>query len=238
MGHSTMIAKGTSGCKSRSKGLNVFKCVRHTNSTNIENLQVPQSPVQILPVWILHVPEIPVWILHVPEIPVQISESQVPQRPVQIPHVPESPVPILHAPEPMQILHAPEPMQILHAPEPMQILHVPEPMQILHVPEPMQILHVPEPMQIPPELDTLDPLDSTDVPDQLMWFVFGPPAQKLQLLHTVTSIFDGDLISLLNEFERELAPMDLTMPRLNPCVKKSIGFKAIQPMDLYVNSCL
>ncbi|GFW24886.1 hypothetical protein TNCV_3846201 [Trichonephila clavipes] len=160
----------------------------------------PQSPVQILPVWILHVPEIPV----------QISESQVPQPPVQISHVPEPPVPILHAPEPMQILH---------------------------VPEPMQILHVPEPMQIPPELVTLDPLESTDVPDQLVWFVFGPPAQELQLLHTVTSIFDGDLISFLDEFERELAPMDLTMPKLNPCVKKSIGFKAIQPMDLSVNSC-
>ncbi|GFX14479.1 hypothetical protein TNCV_1616621 [Trichonephila clavipes] len=64
--------------------------------------------------------------------------------------------------------------------------------------------------------------------------ICGPPAQELQLLHTVPSIFDGDLISFLDEFERELAikPMDLTMPRLNPCVKKSIGFKAFQPMDL------
>ncbi|GFX47939.1 hypothetical protein TNCV_4793181 [Trichonephila clavipes] len=72
-------------------------------------------------------------------------------------------------------------------------------------------------MQIPPELDTLEP---TDAIDQLMSFVFGPPAQELQLLHTVPSIFDGDLISFLDEFEGELAPIDLTMPRLNPCVKK------------------
>ncbi|GFS97960.1 hypothetical protein TNCV_2018981 [Trichonephila clavipes] len=71
-----------------------------------------------------------------------------------------------------------------------------------------------------------------------MSFVFGTPAQELKLLHTVPSIFDGDLISFLDEFERELASMDLTMPRLNPCVKKSIGIKAIQPMDLFVNSCL
>ncbi|GFX94486.1 hypothetical protein TNCV_4295261 [Trichonephila clavipes] len=68
-----------------------------------------------------------------------------------------------------------------------------------------------------------------------MSFVIGPPAQELQLLHTVPSIFDGDLISFLDDFERELVPMDLTMPILNPCVKKSIGFKAIQPMDLSVN---
>ncbi|GFV63789.1 hypothetical protein TNCV_2977231 [Trichonephila clavipes] len=95
-------------------------------------------------------------------------------------------------------------------------------------------------MQIPPELDTLelDPLEPTDALDQLMSFVFGPPALELQLLHTVPSIFDGDLILFLDEFERELAPMDLTMPKLNPCVKKSIGFKAIQPMDLSINSCL
>ncbi|GFS86961.1 hypothetical protein TNCV_1280261 [Trichonephila clavipes] len=61
----------------------------------------------------------------------------------------------------------------------------------------------------------LDPLESTDAFDQLMSFVFGP--QELQLLHTVPSIFDGDLFSFLDEFERE--PMDLTMPRLNSCVK-------------------
>ncbi|GFW45816.1 uncharacterized protein TNCV_4495361 [Trichonephila clavipes] len=77
---------------------------------------------------------------------------------------------------------------------------------------------LPEPMQLLPMLDILDPLESTDAFDQLMSFVFGP--QELQLLHTVPSIFDGDLFSFLDEFERE--PMDLTMPRLNSCVQKSM----------------
>ncbi|GFT70815.1 hypothetical protein TNCV_4163061 [Trichonephila clavipes] len=148
--------------------------------------------------------------------PVQIPQSQ---EPVQIPDVPEPPVLIPHVPEPVQI-----------PPEP----HV----QILHVPEPMQIPDVPQtPVQIPPDLDTLEP---TDALDQLMSFVFSPPDQELQVLHTVPSIFDGDLISSLDEFEMELAmePMDLTMPRLDHWVKKSIEFKTIKPMDLSVNSCL
>ncbi|GFT03742.1 uncharacterized protein TNCV_411371 [Trichonephila clavipes] len=55
-------------------------------------------------------------------------------------------------------------------------------------------------------------------------------------LYLVPSIFDGDLFSFLDEFER--APMDLRMPRLNSCVKKSIGFKPIQNMDLSVNSSI
>ncbi|GFW03081.1 hypothetical protein TNCV_157011 [Trichonephila clavipes] len=138
----------------------------------------------------------------------------------------------------MQIL--PEPMQILHVSEPVQIPDVPDPVQIpvSQVPQsPVQIpvSQVPQrPMQLLLELDTLDPLESTDAFDQLMSFVFGP--QELQLLHTAPSIFDGDLFSFLDEFER--APIDLTLPRLNSCVKKSIGFKPIQPMDLSVNSCL
>ncbi|GFU77863.1 uncharacterized protein TNCV_1138711 [Trichonephila clavipes] len=122
-----------------------------------------------------------------------------------------------------------EPVQIpvSHVPQsPMQSL--PEPVQIpvSHVP-PVQSL--PEPMQLLPELDMLDPLESTDAFDQLMSFVFGP--QELQLLHTVPSIFDENLFSFLDERE----PMDLTMPRLNSCVK-NIAFKPIQPMDLSVNS--
>ncbi|GFW94042.1 uncharacterized protein TNCV_4813601 [Trichonephila clavipes] len=209
---------------------------------------VPQPPMQILPE--------PMQILHVSE-PVQIPVSKVPQSPVQI--LPE-PMQILHVSEPVQIpvSQVPQPpMQIL--PEPMQILHVSEPVQIPDVPEPVQIPGVPEPVQIPvskvpqspvqipvsqvpqppmqllPELDTLNSLESTDAFDQLMSsFVFGP--QELQLLHTVPSNFDGDLFSFLDEFER--APMDLTMPRLNSCVKKSIGFKPIQPMDLSVNSSI
>ncbi|GFU56015.1 hypothetical protein TNCV_1490161 [Trichonephila clavipes] len=150
-------------------------------------------------------------ILHVSE-PVQIPVSQVPQPP-------------------MQILHVSEPVQI-------PVSQVPQPpMNILHVSEPVQIpvSQVPQsPVQIPPvqlllELDMLDPLESTDAFDQLMSFVFGP--QELQLLHTVPSIFDENLFSFLDEME----PMDLTMPRLNSCVK-SIG--AIQPMDLSVNSSI
>ncbi|GFX45700.1 hypothetical protein TNCV_1422841 [Trichonephila clavipes] len=171
--------------------------------------ELPMAPVQIP-----YVPE-PVQILLVPQSPVQIPVFHVPEPPVQIPHIP-----LVQTPE------VPEHVQI-------PVSQVPQPpMQILHVSEPMQIF--PEPMQILPELDTLDPLELTL--DQLMSFVFGPSAQELQLLHTVPSIFDGDLISFLDEFER--APMDSTMPRLNSCVKKSIGFKAIQPMDLSVNNCL
>ncbi|GFV93148.1 hypothetical protein TNCV_572871 [Trichonephila clavipes] len=162
---------------------------------------------------------------------VQIPVSHVPQPPMQVLHVSESvQIPVSHVPQPpMQVLHVSEPVQIpvSHVPQPpMQSL--PEPVQIpvSHVP-PVQSL--PEPMQLLPELDMLDPLESTDAFDQLMSFVFGP--QELQLLHTVPSIFDENLFSFLDERE----PMDLTMPRLNSCVK-NIAFKPIQPMDLSVNS--
>ncbi|GFW23891.1 hypothetical protein TNCV_945751 [Trichonephila clavipes] len=175
---------------------------------------VPQSPVQI--------PDVlePIPVSHVSEPPVQIPVSQVPQSPVQIPDVPEHvQIPVSQVPQtPVQILHVSEPT--------MQI-------PVSQVPQ-SSVQSLPEPMQLLPELDTLDPLESTDAFDQLMSFVFGP--QELQLLHTVPSIFDGDLFSFLDEFERE--PMDLTMPRLNSCVKKSIGFKPIQPMDLSVNNSI
>ncbi|GFW21441.1 hypothetical protein TNCV_1532641 [Trichonephila clavipes] len=107
----------------------------------------------------------PMNILHVPQ-HVQIPVSQVPQPPMQI------------LPEPMQILHVSESVQIpvSQVPQsPVQILHVSEPVQIpvSHVPQsPVQSL--PEPMQLFPELDMLDPLESTDAFDQLMSFVFGP----------------------------------------------------------------
>ncbi|GFX70764.1 hypothetical protein TNCV_1337261 [Trichonephila clavipes] len=114
------------------------------------------------------------------------------------------------------------------------------------VPESIQIQNppVPEPVQIHfPELDTLEStLTDASSLDQLMSLVFGEePAspvhtQETQLLHTLQSIFDGNnfFISFLDEFERELGiePLDLRMPRLNHCVKQSIGFKAIKPMDL------
>ncbi|GFX82807.1 hypothetical protein TNCV_1699261 [Trichonephila clavipes] len=163
--------------------------------------ELRMAPGQIPPVQIPHVPE-----------PVLIPQSQ---EPVQIPHVPE-PVQISHVSEPVQIPHVPEPVNIL----PKLPVKIPEPVQVLHDPEPMQIPDVPQPIvQIPAEADPLEP---TDALDQLMSFVFEPPDQELQLLHTVPSIFDGDLISFLDEFERELArePMDLTMPRLDPLCKK------------------
>ncbi|GFU91672.1 hypothetical protein TNCV_4508491 [Trichonephila clavipes] len=144
----------------------------------------------------------------------RVSRRQIPS--VQIPDVLE----------PVQIPDVPEPVQIAHAPEPVQIPREPL-VQIPDVSEP--------PMQIPPQpIPELETLTDAASLDQLMSFVFGPPDQELQLHHTVPSIFDGDLISFQDEFERKLAmePMDLTMPRLNPCVKKSIGFKAIQPRDL------
>ncbi|GFU30677.1 hypothetical protein TNCV_109301 [Trichonephila clavipes] len=122
-------------------------------------------------------------------------------------------------PEPMNILHVSQPVQIpvSQVPQsPMQILHVSEPVQIpvSQVPQsPVQSL--PEPMQLLPELDMLDPLESTDAFDQLMSFVFGP--QELQLLHTVPSILME--ISSLSWMNLKREPMDLTMPRLNSCVK-------------------
>ncbi|GFW87873.1 hypothetical protein TNCV_1359771 [Trichonephila clavipes] len=160
--------------------------------------------------------------------PVQIQPEYIPHvpEPVQIPLLPEPPVQI--SDPPVQIPQSP--VQIPHLP-----VQIP-PLQIPDVPEPLVLIPpILELVQIPPELDTLEP---TDALDQINSFVFGPPAQELQQLHTVPSIFHGDLISFLDEFERKLAPMKLTMPILNPCVKKSIGFKTIQPMDLSVNSCL
>ncbi|GFW60874.1 hypothetical protein TNCV_2031971 [Trichonephila clavipes] len=76
-------------------------------------------------------------------------------------------------------------------------------------------------------------LESTDAFDQLMSFVFWTQNSSC---FTRSSIFDENLFSFLDEFERE--PMDLTMPRVNSCVKKSIGFKPIQPLDLSVNSSI
>ncbi|GFV47664.1 hypothetical protein TNCV_1708601 [Trichonephila clavipes] len=76
--------------------------------------------------------------------------------------------------------------------------------------------------------------------DQLMSFVFGSPPQELHLLHTVPSTFDGDLISFLDEFEMELSmePMDLTKPRVNPCVKNLLELKPSNPWICPVNNCL
>ncbi|GFX43031.1 uncharacterized protein TNCV_2710761 [Trichonephila clavipes] len=180
-----------------------------------------RSKVRITPVMrrVFRRSELPMAPVQIPQPPVQIPDVL---EPVQIPLIPDVPehvqIPVSQVPQP--------PMQILHVSEPVQI-------PVSQVPQsPVQSL--PEPMQLLPELDTFDPLESTDAFDQLMSFVFEP--QELQLIHTVPSIFDGGLFYFLDEFERE--PMDLTMPRLNSCVKKSIGFKPIQPMDLSVNSSI
>ncbi|GFX42132.1 uncharacterized protein TNCV_2135471 [Trichonephila clavipes] len=117
--------------------------------------------------------------------------------------IPETPVPNPRSQESVQIPESlvPEPVQISDVPEPpVEIPELPVEIPDPPVPEPpVQIPPVPEPVQIPPEFNTLEP---TDALDQLMSFVFGPPAQELRLLHTVPSIFDGDLISFLNKFER------------------------------------
>ncbi|GFS95697.1 uncharacterized protein TNCV_250941 [Trichonephila clavipes] len=238
--------------------------VSHIPEPPVQISDVLEPPVQIPdvlePVQIPVIPEPPVQIplVQIPEVPepVQIPVSQVPQPPMQIlpepmnilpvsdsVQIPDDPepvqIPVSHVPQPpMQIL--PEPMNILHVPVQIPVSHVPQPpMQVLHVPVQIPVSHVPqspvqslpEPMQLLPELDMLDPLESTDAFDQLMSFVFGP--QELQLLHTVPSIFDENLFSFLDERE----PMDLTMPRVNSCVK-NIAFKPIQPMDLFVNSSI
>ncbi|GFW16446.1 hypothetical protein TNCV_443211 [Trichonephila clavipes] len=151
----------------------------------------------------------------IPEPPVQIPESplQILESPVQIPEssvqIPESPVQIPESP--MQIPESP--VQISEPP--VQTSVSPEPVQI---PEP--------PVQIPEP--PVQPTDAASL-DQLMSFVFGEEAQEFQLLHMVPSIFYGDLTSVLDEFERELAmePMDWTMPRLNPC---NGGTKLVGPV--------
>ncbi|GFX42237.1 hypothetical protein TNCV_4310721 [Trichonephila clavipes] len=206
----------------------------------IQPVQIPHVPE---PVQIPLVPEPPVHIpdpfspVQIPQSQEPVQTPQL-QEPVQIPDVPE-PVQIPDVPETVQI----PPVQIPDFREPVKNPDVPEPLvqaqddpqplvQIPHVPQPLvqtqddpqplvQIPHVPQPLvqipdlkqsfvQIPPKLDTLEP---TDALDQLMSFVFGPADQEVQLLHKVPSIFDGDLISFLDEFERELAiePMDFTM---------------------------
>ncbi|GFT80430.1 uncharacterized protein TNCV_1713651 [Trichonephila clavipes] len=227
--------------------------VSHIPEPPVQISDVLEPPVQIpdvlepVQIPVSHIPEPPVQIPDVTE-PVQIPVSQVPQPPMQIlpepmnilhvsdsVQIPDDPepvqIPVSHVPQPpMQIL--PEPMNILHVPVQIPVSHVPQPpMQVLHVPVQIPVSHVPqspvqslpEPMQLLPELDMLDPLESTDAFDQLMSFVFGP--QELQLLHTVPSIFDENLFSFLDERE----PMDLTMPRVNSCVKKSISLNPYNP---------
>ncbi|GFX25806.1 uncharacterized protein TNCV_2639501 [Trichonephila clavipes] len=108
----------------------------------------------------------------------------------------------------------------------------------------------------PPVVETLEPTLTDDSSiDQIMSSVFGdyfqqgiPSAhiQEPQVLDTVPSLFDesNDLISFLDHFEAGLAieqqeaPMDLTMPRMKKKVKKTVGFKVIEPLNLSIRNCL
>ncbi|GFT68159.1 uncharacterized protein TNCV_372951 [Trichonephila clavipes] len=108
----------------------------------------------------------------------------------------------------------------------------------------------------PPVVETLEPTFTDDSSiDQIMSSVFGdylqqgiPSAhiQEPQVLDTVPFLFDesNDLISFLDHFEAGLAieqqeaPMDLTMPRMKKKVKKTVGFKVIEPLNLSIRNCL
>ncbi|GFW79320.1 uncharacterized protein TNCV_2477271 [Trichonephila clavipes] len=183
-----------------------------------------------------------------PMAPMQISQPIPQSSPVQIPlslvQIPESPVPELvkipesPVPEPVQILesHVSEPPVQIPKP-PVQISDPPASEIPVQIPFVKELVQFPEPI---PELDTLDPTltDATSL-DQLMSFVFGEEAPELKLLLIVPSIFDGDFILFLDEFERELAmePMDLTMPILNPCVKNVLDLKPSNPWICPVADC-
>ncbi|GFX23067.1 hypothetical protein TNCV_360811 [Trichonephila clavipes] len=223
--------------------------------------QVPESPVQI-PVSQVpeQVPQSPVQIPDVPE-HVQIPVSQVPQPPMQILHVSEPPVQIPHVSEPVQIPDVPEPVQI-----PVSQVPQPPEIAVVHMPEPADSSVSSHSSTLIfnqsithnhlcrfymyqnlckfqchkshsylcrfSQSSTFWTLWSRQMHStsscRLIWTPRTPDASHCTLY------FDGNLFSFLDEFER--APKDLTMPRLNSCVKKSIG--PIQPMDRTVNSCL
>ncbi|GFS69513.1 hypothetical protein TNCV_3893831 [Trichonephila clavipes] len=71
--------------------------------------------------------------------------------------------------------------------------------------------------------------------DQPMSFVFGPPAQELQLLHTVPSIFDGDLISFLDEFIKHHATRLFCSRHQGKPIKLSIDTIPNEPQVITVN---
>ncbi|GFT44352.1 uncharacterized protein TNCV_5053951 [Trichonephila clavipes] len=108
----------------------------------------------------------------------------------------------------------------------------------------------------PPVIETLQPTLTDDSSmDPIMSSVFGDylqqgissvHTQEPQVLNTVPSLFDesNGLISFLDHFEAGLdieqqeAPMDLTMPRMKRKVRKTIGFKVIEPLNLSIRNCL
>ncbi|GFT23900.1 hypothetical protein TNCV_3207591 [Trichonephila clavipes] len=82
--------------------------------------------------------------------------------------------------------------------------------------------------------------------DYLQQGIPSAHSKEPQVLDTVPSVFDesNDLISFLDHFEAGLAieqqeaPMDLTMPRMKRKVRKTIGFKVIEPLNLSIRNCL
>ncbi|GFW88546.1 uncharacterized protein TNCV_828151 [Trichonephila clavipes] len=169
----------------------------------------------------------------------------------------------LTTPQPVSIPEPPEltTSQILLPDPPLELTTPPQPPELMIpqilLPDPPvqttpQIL-LPDP---PPVVETLEPtlMDASSM-DQKMASVFGdytpqgiPPAhtEEPQVLDTVPSLFDesNDLISFLEHFETGLAleqqeaPMDFNMPRMKRKVKKTTGFKVIEPLDLSVRNCL
>ncbi|GFT51725.1 hypothetical protein TNCV_3169911 [Trichonephila clavipes] len=171
-------------------------------------MQIPLSQIPQPPVQIPHVPQPPLQILHVSE-PVQIPVCQVLQQPVHIPHVPE-PVQILH------VLRTCEDSSVTsltatcadstcptvtcadsRCPRTCADSRCPRTcadstnltVTVCRFYMSQNLCRSPEPVQIPPQLNTLDPLEPTDAFDELMSFVFGPPTQELQLLHIGTLYF-------------------------------------------------
>ncbi|GFU69278.1 hypothetical protein TNCV_3285541 [Trichonephila clavipes] len=142
----------------------VMRRVSRRSELPMAPVQIPQPPVQI--------PDVlePVQIPLVPQSPVQIPVSLVLELPVQIPLVPQSPVQIPDVPEHVQIPVSKVPQSPVQIPL-VQIPDVPEPVQIpvSQVPQPpvqIPVSQVPQPpMYLLPELNTLDPLESTDAFD-------------------------------------------------------------------------
>ncbi|GFU02118.1 hypothetical protein TNCV_533321 [Trichonephila clavipes] len=182
----------------------------------------------------------------IPE-PPELTTSQIPDPPAPIP--PELTTPQILLPDPPPELTTP---QIL-LPDPPPELTTPQ--ILLPDPPPKQTISqvlLPD----PPVVETLEPTLTDDSSmDQIMSSVFGdylqqgiPSAhtQEPQVLDMVPSLFDesNDLISFLDHFETGLAleqqeaPMDLTMQCLKRKVKKTTGFKVIEPLNLSVRNCL
>ncbi|GFX53929.1 uncharacterized protein TNCV_1154601 [Trichonephila clavipes] len=227
----------------------------------IPPVQIPPMQIPLVHIPVSHVSEPPVQIpvsqdpqlpVQIPDVPehVQILVSQISQPPVQI----------LHVSEPVQIPDVPELVQIpvSQVPQPpMQIL--PEPMNILHVSEPVQIPDVPEAVQIPVphthkshshlcrfHLCRVSQNLCSFSQSSTFWTLWSRQMHSTSSCRSYLDPKNSSCFTRYPLFLMEISSpswmnlkgslMDLTMPRENSCVKKSIG--PIQPMDLSVNSCL